>query len=530
MPSQYDYNGSQDDTTAENAGTPAPTTRRRTQVYAPPVSDQPSTMPWADPATVIAPTGPNVPRGTKPAANRGGGNGGNRRIAPATGKGMSTSMKRMVTVGIVAGILGVFALFAGKALQVASKFDKGEGMMNPIWTLSNPQGQFPANTQRVNILLIGKDYNHTNKGILYTKASRSDTLIVFSLDIQNKTVSALSIPRDTYIAERRGKINAAFAQGGAPMAVSTVGKLLGVYPDYFIALKPDGVKELVDEVGGVEVTALDAMKYDDNWGGLHIDLPEGTYTINGDQAVGYTRFRKSNDGLPHSKEEGDARRMARQQNLVRAMVAKAKNPAVLMRADKLIDVALAQVETNLTPSQLLALATIFRETESEKITSASLIGHDGREGGLYVFNPDAEKTGYLVDWLLRGDLGAANKLTVVAVQNGTKIKGAARRLADSLKESGFDAHPDGNAPKATGENAPDELPVSRVVYHKAPFEERAKSIGRIMGITDVVKEPLPAAEEAAAADDKDRPADVTVLVGLDVAKRDDVMQQSASRE
>ncbi|MBC8135177.1 MAG: LCP family protein, partial [Fibrella sp.] len=360
-------------------------------------------------------------------------------------------MKRMVTVGIVAGILGVFALFAGKALQVGQQLGGKEGIIGTWTGIQDPLSKFPANAQRVNILLIGKDYNHTNKGILYTKASRSDTLIVFSLDLHNKTVSALSIPRDTYVAERRGKINAAFAQGGATMAVDTVGKLLGVTPEYYIALKPDGVKQLVDEIGGVEVTALDAMKYDDNWGGLHIDLPEGTYTINGDQAVGYTRFRKSNDGAARSKEEGDVRRMARQQNLVRAMIAKAKNPAILMRANSLVEVAFNQVETNLSQTQLLALATIFRETEPDKITSASLIGQDGREGGLYVFKPDTDKTQYLVDWLLRGDQGAANALTVVAVQNGTKIKGAARRLAESLKDNGFDAHPDGNAPKPVGD-------------------------------------------------------------------------------
>lgn len=436
----------------------------------------------------------------------------------------------MVTVGIVAGILGVFALFAGKAMQVGSAMGGKKGIIGAWQGINNPLGEFPANAQRINILLIGKDYNHTNKGILYTKASRSDTLIVFSLDLRNKTVSALSIPRDTYVAERRGKINAAFAQGGAPMAMETVGKLLGVAPDYYIALKPDGVKELVDEVGGVEVTALDAMKYDDNWGGLHIDLPAGTYSINGEQAVGYTRFRKSNAGIGHSKEEGDARRMARQQNLIRAMVAKAKTPAVLMRADNLVKVAFNQVETNLSETQLLALATIFRETEPDKITSSSLIGEDGREGGLYVFKPDTEKTQYLVDWLLRGDQGAANALTVVAVQNGTKVKGAARRLAESLRGSGYDARSDGNAPKATGADTADELPASRVVYHKASYEERARSIARMIGVADVVKQPLPPEEEAASSrPDEDRPADVTVLVGLDVARRDD-LQQSASRQ
>ncbi|MBC8136717.1 MAG: hypothetical protein H8F28_12585, partial [Fibrella sp.] len=98
------------------------------------------------------------------------------------------------------------------------------------------------------------------------------------------------------------------------------------------------------------------------------------------------------------------------------------------------------------------------------------------------------------------------------------------------KDNGFDAHPEGNAPKPVGDTAADELPVSRIVYHKASFEERAKRIGRMTGIANIVKEPLPPAEEATSTSDpKDRPADVTVLVGLDVAGRE-ALRQSASRE
>lgn len=435
-------------------------------------------------------------------------------------------MKRYIPAGIVAVLLGTVALLLGKAVQVGNSIGGNGGIVSTWEGINNPAGQFPAGATRLNILLIGKDYNHTDKGILYTKGARSDTLIVFSLDLQNKKVTSLSIPRDTYIPKRRGKINAAYAQGGAPMALDTVGELLGVRPDYFIALKPDAIAALVDEVGGVQVTALDAMKYDDNWAGLHIDLPEGTYPINGEQAVGYTRFRKSNHGLPTSKEEGDARRMARQQNLIRAMVEKGKQPAILMRADKVIDTAFKQVETNLSRTQLLALATIFRETEPGSITSATLLGRDGRAGQMYVFKPDADKTKLMVDWLLRGDEGAANALTVVSVQNGTAVRGAARRVAESLRGSGYDARTNGAKPKSDAPDAPDEFAASRIVYHKATFESRAQSIARLLGITSVVKVPLTPAEEAATANADESPADVQIVVGRDIAQAENAAQSA----
>ncbi len=439
-------------------------------------------------------------------------------------------MKRLVGIGLVAGVLGVVALAAGKLLQIGNSVGGKQGFAKTWIGINHPLEQFPANTQRINVLLIGKDYNHTNKDILYTKGSRSDTLMVFSLDLQNKTISALSIPRDTYIPARHGKINAAYAQGGAPMAIDTVGKLIGLRPDYYIALKPDGVKALVDKIGGVEVTALDIMKYDDHWGGLHIDMPAGTYTINGDQAIGYTRFRKSNPGLPHSKEEGDSRRMARQQNLIRAMATRAKNPAVLMQADQVLNVAFDQIETNLSRNQIVALATIFRQAEPEKITSATLMGEDGREGAMYVFKPDTTKMKHMVDWILRGDASAANALTVVSVQNATEIKGAARRVAESLKQNGFDAHADGSVTRASGSDTPAQSPKSRITYHKATFETQARSIARLTGITEVVKDTQPVTQEAASTEDTGaHPADVTVVLGLDLAQQAPA-RQSASRE
>ncbi|MBC8141086.1 MAG: LCP family protein [Armatimonadetes bacterium] len=437
-------------------------------------------------------------------------------------------MKRYIPIGIVAVLLGTVALILGKALQVGNSIGGDRGIVGTWIGFKDPLSQFPAGAKRINILLIGKDYNHTDKGILYTKNARADTLIVFSLDFVNKKVSSISIPRDTYIPERGGRINATYSQGGAELTTNTVGKLLGVRPDYYIALKPDGIKALVDELGGVEVTALDAMKYDDSWAQLHINLPEGTYPINGEQAVGYTRFRKSNPGLPVSKEEGDTRRMARQQNLIRAMVEKGKQPAVLMRADKVVDTAFSQVETDLSRTQLLALATIFRDTEPSKITSATLLGEDGRAGSIYVFKPDAEKTKLMVDWLLRGDEGAANALTVVSVQNGTAVRGAARRVAESLRESGYDARPDATRPKSgSGETMPEGLAASRIVYHKATFESRAQTIARLLGVSDVVKVPLTPAEEAAASINKDEsPADVQIVIGRDIAQPEDTAQSA----
>jgi LCP family protein required for cell wall assembly len=379
----------------------------------------------------------------------------------------------------------------------------------------------------LNVLLIGKDYNHNKKGTLYTTGARSDTLILLSLDLTKRQVSALSIPRDTYVEYphglpgRRDKVNAAYAWGGAKLAMKTVGDLLGVVPDHYIALKPDAVKTIVDQLGGVEVETIDKMKYDDRWAGLHIDLPAGKQTLNGDQAVGFTRFRKVKevDMLPngrwvrlrnveHSKEEGDDRRMARQQQLLRAMLQKAKQPQMFMRADELINNSLDAIETDLNRPQLFALAVLFKEVKPEQMRTGTLSGRDVKRYGKWYFQPDARKKEALVAYLLKGDEAAANRLTVVEVKNGTAVRGAASQAAAILAREGFDAKNAGNAaPPKPGAGGRGEVNRTQILYGAAVVAPRAQRIAFLLGGGTLTKTPKEQMGEA----------DVTVVLGRDLA-------------
>ncbi len=405
------------------------------------------------------------------------------------------------------GLFGAVALAAGYLFSQLNHIGGDGGPLSVIDTIRNPRAYFPGK-QRINILLIGKDYNYTNKNILYTKGARADTLLMLSLDLDARTASALSIPRDTYaeypdgLPSKRDKINAAYAWGEAPLAMQTVGNLLGVYPDYYIALKPDAVKKIVDMLGGVEVVALDRMKYDTFWGNLHIDLPAGKQVINGEQAVGFTRFRKPNQGEPPSKEEGDDRRMARQQQLLRAIVQKAKQPQMLPRAGELVDATMASIETNLTRQQVLALGALFKNVEPEQIQTASLQGVNQNRKPYYFF-PDQEKMTAQVDWLLRGDQAAGYRLTVVAVKNGTQVRGAAREVADLLRDQGFDAKSAGNALRTA------EVDQTQILYGKAAVAPRAQRIAELLHIKAeaLSKQPVEHLDGA----------DVTIVLGKDVA-------------
>ena len=451
---------------------------------------------------------------------------------PGTGKNERVAMKKSAAkrnIGIVVALaaLGAGTFAYSKLGSIAGK--NGGGAAGVIESLRNPRSQFP-DKNRVTVLLLGKDYNRDKKGMPYTKGARADSIMLLSLDLEKQTVSALSIPRDTRVTapdHKTGKINATYARGGEKLIRETVADLLGVAPDYYIALKPDAVKALVDSLGGVEVESIDAMNYDDDWGQLHVHLPEGKQTVDGTQAVGFARFREIKPGTPHSKEEGDPRRMARQQQLIRAMVAKGKSPSNWLNIDDIVNTGFEQVETDLTRQQVFALASLFRGASPDMMQSATLPGHGTMRGhGPYFYVLDDRKKQALVDWLIKGDENAANAITVVAVQNGTDVPGAAKQVADLLKKQGFDAKSAGNASPHAGdgatENADAQVSETRIVYGKASVASRAQKIAQMLGGGKVVKEPKPT---DVIGDDDD--TDVTVVLGRDLAQT--FIKRSAQR-
>lgn len=494
--------------------------------------------PWRQSSTVTA-----MPTARKPRPTPGG-------PGPSRGKkrrGPGRTIAAALSIAAIAGI----ALYAGKLAQTVYNATGRLSPRDTITLIKNPRGQFPASKNRINILLLGVDYSYlwTKKnvalnGARYTKESRSDSIMMLSLDLDSKKVSALSVPRDTWVTDptgHRGKINGAYKRGGPKLSAQTVGELLGVMPDYYVAVEPDAVKSVVDELGGVNVETIDAMQYDDAAAGLHINLPEGKQTINGDQAIGFARFReadtverdetghgiptgaKDSEGNPifkrkraqdvvHSKEEGDPRRMARQQQLIRAVADKGKQPDNLLRADKIIDAGMAHIKTNLSRPQLIALLALFKGIQTDQMQTGTLEGK-GVLTGSYKFLPDERKKEALVDWLLKGDEKAANRLTVVAVQNGTGVPGLAKRVADRLRAQGFDAKPDGNAPLPVGETG---IAATRIVYGKAAVAPRVEKIRQLLGGGKPVKEVQPDLQGAEGFGHSDV-ADVTVILGRDLA-------------
>lgn len=317
-----------------------------------------------------------------------------------------------------------------------------------------PKEGFPGQN-RMTILCMGIDDNWTDKGDeVYTKNARTDTLFFLTLDLTTHKATMLSIPRDTYahIAGHHWnfKINAAYEKGGPQCTLDTVNELTGVRADHYLVINIDATKKMVDALGGVDVNVEHEMHRHDHWGHFAVDLKPGFQHLNGDQAVGFGRYREPDQGKKTTPEDGDERRSYRQHILLRAMVDRGKTFANIAQADSLVDVGMSNVHTDLTRTQLFDLAAIFHGVQQDDIRTATLPGEDFRgEDGAWLYRLYPDKMKAYVDWLVRGDETASRRLVPVVVKNGTGVPGLAQRAVEQLKANGYtDVSNGGNASPA----------------------------------------------------------------------------------
>ncbi len=226
---------------------------------------------------------------------------------------------------------------------------------------------FPGR-QTLNLLVIGRDADYSDSDQLLKSNGRSDMLMMARVDVSGQRVDLLSIPRDT-LARIPGhgvtKINAAHKWGGPALTACTVNDNFGIPTDQFVTLDFAGFEKAIDLLGGVDLVVDKKMDYDDNWGHLHIHLLPGFQHLNGQQAMGFVRFRHS---------DSDLVRVQRQQALLVALKGKLREPQTLARLPQLLDVLDAHLASDLSTDQKLALACFIHDTPRDHIQMATLPG------------------------------------------------------------------------------------------------------------------------------------------------------------
>lgn len=237
---------------------------------------------------------------------------------------------------------------------------------------------------------------------------RSDTIVVVNCNAKKNSINVLSIPRDTKIKvnkSRREKINFLNAIGGPKLTKACIEKLLGIKIDYYVVVNLNDFSKLIDSVGGIKIDVPKKMRYRDNTAMLYIDLAPGEQILNGDQIIGFVRYR--HDSL------GDIGRIQRQQIFMKAAYDKLKDPTVITKLPSLIFKFRQTILTNMSPTDILSLANFARGVPKENQNIAMLPGTFSVRSRISYWIPNKEDTIKLVsEYFENSSLPTQEKLKV----------------------------------------------------------------------------------------------------------------------
>jgi LCP family protein required for cell wall assembly len=236
-----------------------------------------------------------------------------------------------------------------------------------------------------------------------TPDGRSDAIIVARFSADRKHAQLISIPRDSWVdipGHGRSKINASYSWGGPSLLIQTVEQLTKVRIDHYLAIDFDGLIQVTDDLGGVDVVVADTTS-----NGPYT-FPAGVNHLNGEQARWYL-------GQRHGLAGGDFDRVKRQQLYLRSMFGKLFSAHTFTDPGRLDSALLAvtravKIDDTLGNGDLLALAYSMRNVAPENIDffTAPVLG-TGMEGPASVVYLD-NVTGERMWSYLRTDSLAAN--------------------------------------------------------------------------------------------------------------------------
>ncbi len=240
-------------------------------------------------------------------------------------------------------------------------------------------------TEPFTVLLMGVD--STEEGI-GNSSFNGDSLMVITFNPKTLSTTMLSIPRDSYVPiacfpnQRKNKITHAAWKGEECMQ-KTIENFLDIDIDYYAKINFKGAVQLVDTLGGVEIDVpynLCEQNSNREWGDNTVYIEQGLQTLNGEQALAYSRNRHANPDMCSAKWtnyiSNDFIRGYHQQEVVMAILNKFKSIKSLDTVHKLLDTISNNMNTNMSTEQILSLYNVFKDISerNKKNEMADLLG------------------------------------------------------------------------------------------------------------------------------------------------------------
>ena len=237
----------------------------------------------------------------------------------------------------------------------------------------------PTVKKRIVLLTIGSDSGAPKFGRGGSvETGRADALQLVVLDTVRQRGAVVSFPRDSYVpipGHGTNKINAAMAFGGPRLLVATFERLTGLTIDYYALTSFDGLTDIVNKVGGVQVNV--DMNLRDHFAGAFLD--KGRQMLDGSQALAYARARKTLPGGDFDRSRHQGQLLLGGLGTFQRQVA--KDPTRVMTW---LAVMRDEVKTDLPFPELLRLALLATRVPPSSIKNLPVPGAAGMAGGASV--------------------------------------------------------------------------------------------------------------------------------------------------
>ncbi|WP_084159148.1 LCP family protein [Paenibacillus taiwanensis] len=354
-------------------------------------------------------------------------------------KGMPTWLKWLLTIImivliVIIGYATYILLYGNSKLDTISTVtNKGGGSSTVTETLS-PQ------TEPFSFILMGIDYRKELPGL------RTDVVMVGALHPKTKEAVLVSLPRDTYfqVGEYRAdKLNHFYPKFHEMKKHNTLesaspedemkimlGQYLGMKLDHAAVINFQGFVDVVNALGGIEVNVDQNMCYRDRADGTNINLKAGFQEIDGQQALDFVRYRKSNC-RPMTKGTTDFDRNMRQNAVLQELVGKMQSLGGITKVTSIIDALADNFKMDMTPDQMRSSIMTYLDINRKNIHYISV---DGEWKSPYIYINDTklqEAKQALNDVLAGKSLTTSAGSSTSGNSNGTSLDGSTGAKGDN---------------------------------------------------------------------------------------------------
>ena len=354
-------------------------------------------------------------------------------------------------------------------LTITAPEDLREGVPTPSTAVPTAVPTFEVPDSTTNILLIGSDSE------IGSDNTRTDTMIIVSINEDGPTASMISLPRDLFVyvpGKIMNRLNTAVSLGGVDLLKQTILYNFGIPIHYYARVDFEGFETAVDAIGGVDLAVscrlqdwrlispeLDPQD-EDNW--AQFALEPGVHHLDGDTALWFARSRLSTNDFDRGR---------RQQQLLRALLNQGVDLGLLSEFPALWNAYKDNVETDMDIGRMLQLATLapaIRQNGVQNLYLVRGIMPWETPSGAQVQLPVWEGENNLEETFSRLFVAPAIKRAgrrpiTVEIINASGNPDMALLAADNLAWYGF-------VPTVT-ETLPETQPNTELLYYRPNFRE-----------------------------------------------------------